>query len=210
MHQYLYIIKEREFVKKRESIYKVGKITQKHKGQMVNYPPKSRIILMISVDDSTTVEKELLAKCRDTFGKPVRGNEIFDANEDRLVDIVMEVAKRNRNTKNNVVYDEHTCSNACTEMFYPKPLKNSREYYDIYNTYKNVPKVCHSTCEHLYKEYPKIFNELYEFMTKSHLLQKRYKFTKSSLSYYNTILSYYFAPHYGSHWNTLDFPPFIG
>jgi hypothetical protein len=54
---YIYILREREFIKTNENIYKVGKTTKMAYKRFNQYPNGSKLELMISVDDCDSKEK---------------------------------------------------------------------------------------------------------------------------------------------------------
>jgi hypothetical protein len=55
---YVYLLIEREFLKTNESIYKIGRTNQiPPLNRIQQYPKNSRLIFLINVDNSTTVEK---------------------------------------------------------------------------------------------------------------------------------------------------------
>jgi hypothetical protein len=83
---FLYMLREREFLKTGEKIYKVGKTTQDLYKRISKYPKNSELILAIKFDDCHTAETELLKRARLQF-TPRRdiGSEYFEAEEKELM-----------------------------------------------------------------------------------------------------------------------------
>jgi uncharacterized Zn-finger protein len=71
---YIYCILEREFIKTKEKIYKVGKSTQVFK-RIKQYPNDSKVILIAKVKDCHKAERELLSLL-DTDPKVNRADKI--------------------------------------------------------------------------------------------------------------------------------------
>jgi hypothetical protein len=83
---YIYILREREFVKSSEHVYKIG-ITKSVKNRMGNYPKGSSIISIIPVNGDP--EKLCLEKLRETFiHRKDIGSEYFEGDIKSIVKIV--------------------------------------------------------------------------------------------------------------------------
>lgn len=57
--EHVYLLREREFVRIGEDIYKIGKTRQTPKKRFHGYPKNSEIILIVDVDDCTVVENRI-------------------------------------------------------------------------------------------------------------------------------------------------------
>lgn len=60
MDHYIYLIKEREFVKSGEDIYKIGKTKQQNLKRLQNYPKGSKLIFQCICDNCDTTEVRLI------------------------------------------------------------------------------------------------------------------------------------------------------
>ena len=60
MPQYIYLLKEREFIKSNESIYKIGKTTQENTKRVSQYSKGSILYLQILCQDCSRLEKQLI------------------------------------------------------------------------------------------------------------------------------------------------------
>ena len=94
--EYIYLIREREFVNSDKQIYKIGR-TISIKNRMNQYPKDSQIILILPVDDSVWYEKQLIKIFEERFdravlnnGKTLIGNEYFIGDLDEMVYIINE------------------------------------------------------------------------------------------------------------------------
>lgn len=59
-HNYVYLIREREFVRNNEQTYKLGKTTQLPNSRLAGYPKGSEVILFIDVSNCHDTEKRLM------------------------------------------------------------------------------------------------------------------------------------------------------
>lgn len=80
---HLYLIKEREFLKTKENIYKIGK-TKDIKHRMPSYPKDSRVyVIYYCASDIHKVEKELIKEFDKKFKKRIDiGNEYYETDQD--------------------------------------------------------------------------------------------------------------------------------
>lgn len=65
---HLYLIKEREFIKTKENVFKIGKTTN-IKNRMPAYPKDSRVYVIMYAQDIHTVEKKLIEHFDTSFTK---------------------------------------------------------------------------------------------------------------------------------------------
>ena len=80
---YIYLLREREFIKYKEPIYKIGKTCQNPVTRFNQYPKSSELILIIRVNDCHTSEKKLLSIFNKKFiQRKDIGTEYF---QDRLM-----------------------------------------------------------------------------------------------------------------------------
>lgn len=75
---FIYLLKEREFVKSGENVYKLGK-TSNPKNRLSAYPKGSMILFLTVCNDCGIAEKELLSKFRSIFIQRLDiGREYFE------------------------------------------------------------------------------------------------------------------------------------
>lgn len=65
---HIYLIREREFIRMNESIFKLGR-SSNIKNRCGSYPKNSEIVIILQVGDSVQVEKELLKQFKQLFSQ---------------------------------------------------------------------------------------------------------------------------------------------
>jgi hypothetical protein len=66
-NEFIYLIKEREFIKTKELIYKIGKTKQENLQRIKSYPNGSILLLYIITNDCDKKEKEIIQKFKEHF-----------------------------------------------------------------------------------------------------------------------------------------------
>ena len=61
-NEFIYLIKEREFIKNNEEIYKIGKTKQMALKRIKDYPKGSILLLYIITNDCDKNEKQIIQK----------------------------------------------------------------------------------------------------------------------------------------------------
>lgn len=91
---YIYLLREREFIKTKESIYKVGKTTKDLFKRFSQYPKQSELLLGIRVLDCHVFETELLKIMRKDFkSRRDIGAEYFEGNEHDIKLVISDLLK---------------------------------------------------------------------------------------------------------------------
>jgi regulator of replication initiation timing len=67
MPQYIYLIREREFIRLNEQTYKIGKTKNEPNTRLSGYPKGSEVLLFESVLDCDTVERKIIERFREKF-----------------------------------------------------------------------------------------------------------------------------------------------
>jgi hypothetical protein len=105
-----YIIREREFIRLNENVYKIGKTKQYGENRLSTYPKNSEKILMVVVQDCDLFEKKIIASFDKKFIKLKKyGNEYYEGNIEQMVEefyklyveVEKEICIKNINFKNN-------------------------------------------------------------------------------------------------------------
>ena len=86
-NNYIYLLQEREFIKSKEPIYKIGRSMQEHTKRFGQYPKGSQLLLQIICVDCKISEKILI----DSFKKKYKhkkeiGNEYFEGDYKLMMD----------------------------------------------------------------------------------------------------------------------------
>lgn len=103
MSNYIYLLQEREFIKTKEPIYKIGKTRQKHNDRLKQYPKGSKLLLQISVDDCDKFERDIIKLFREKYKwRKDIGHEYFEGNYNEMIKDIKECT----NIKpENIAYD---------------------------------------------------------------------------------------------------------
>jgi hypothetical protein len=103
---YIYLLQEREFIKTKENIYKVG-MTKKENHERFNQYPKSSILLFqIICNDCKNIERHVVKKFKETFKQRKDiGNEYFEGDYKNMIGIIYLIVK-NENNENECIFKE--------------------------------------------------------------------------------------------------------
>ena len=75
---YIYLLREREFVSLKQSVFKIGKTTQPPNKRLVGYPKGSEIIMVITVKNCHDTEKLILRRFDEIFDRQYQiGREYY-------------------------------------------------------------------------------------------------------------------------------------
>lgn len=90
MHNYIYLLREREFIESNLNIYKIGKSTQENIKRFKQYPKNSELILQIECENCSVYEKDLINLFSLKYIKRTDlGLEYFEGNKDEMkIDII--------------------------------------------------------------------------------------------------------------------------
>ncbi len=92
--QYIYLLKEREFIKTNENIYKIGKTTQQNNERFKQYPKGSILLLQSICSNCHSIEKEMIKQFKNNFKQRNDiGNEYFEGNLQDMIRIIIELIK---------------------------------------------------------------------------------------------------------------------
>lgn len=90
--QYIYIIREREFINSKEDVYKIGKTAQKNCKRTASYPKGSVVHCVLSVSNCELVEKILITEFTKRFKhRKDIGREYFEGNLTEMKKVVFSV-----------------------------------------------------------------------------------------------------------------------
>ena len=84
---YIYLLKEREFIKTKENIYKIGKSTQFNLGRFSQYPIGSILYFQMIVKDCHIIERKIINSFRlKYFHRTDIGSEYFEGDFSLMID----------------------------------------------------------------------------------------------------------------------------
>ena len=101
---YVYLLQEREFIKTKENIYKIGMTKQENLERFHQYPKSSVLLLQTICKDCKKIETLVLKKFKETFKQRKDiGNEYFEGNYNTMMKII------------NSIVENETCDNVKNE-----------------------------------------------------------------------------------------------
>ena len=98
--QFIYLLREREFIRLNEHTYKLGKTKQEPNSRLSGYPKGSEIIIFLQVNDCDELERVLLDsfKCKFTHKKEY-GREYFEGNKEEMIKEITKKCQQQINHK---------------------------------------------------------------------------------------------------------------
>lgn len=96
---YIYLLREREFIRLNEPTYKIGRTQQNPYDRFSSYPKGTEIILYIMVDDSVSLEKQVINTFKKMYEhKKGYGNEYFSGNVSEMIKTIYSVVFKDEKT----------------------------------------------------------------------------------------------------------------
>ena len=103
---YVYLLQEREFIKTKENIYKVGMTKKENHKRFNQYPKGSILLFQLICNDCKNIEKLVIKKFKETFKQRKDiGNEYFEGDYKNMIDVVYLTIK-NENNYNECLLEE--------------------------------------------------------------------------------------------------------
>ena len=113
--EFIYLLQEREFIKTKEPIYKIGKTKQEKLKRIKSYPNGSELLLYTVCNNCDEIEKTIINKFKSHFiHKKEFGNEYFMGDYNSMIYLIYNIiisSKKEDNKDNNEV-------NRCSNKFY--------------------------------------------------------------------------------------------
>jgi hypothetical protein len=104
---FFYLLREREFIKTNENIYKIGKSKQEFGKRFSQYPNQSQMYLHLYVNDVDKFEKTLIDLFRIEFNKRLDiGYEYFEGNVNNMIKLIFNCYFNVNFNKMNEINDE--------------------------------------------------------------------------------------------------------
>jgi hypothetical protein len=129
---YVYLLQEREFLKTKESILKVGKTKQDHIKRFTSYPKGSILIAQYYTDNCDDLEKEIIKVFKSKFQQRVDlGNEYFEGNIKTMFKTMFKIVENKFNPSFLPKKEEYQISSSV--------ISEEDIEKDIFNMYK----LCH-------------------------------------------------------------------
>ena len=104
---YIYLLQEREFIKTKENIYKIGKTTRPNHERFKEYPKGSSLLLQSICTDCNCIEKELIHEFKIKFKQRVDiGTEYFEGNYIDMIRLINAVIDKHNITLSSLQLNE--------------------------------------------------------------------------------------------------------
>lgn len=123
--QYIYVIKEREFINTREEVYKIGS-TKSVIDNMAHIPRGSNVYMLVKVENAAKVEEEIvtqLKKCKSLIHYSCIGDEYFHGDIITIINIASQAIVLLR----DVVADDDDDNTSSCESFDEVPEEEVNE-----------------------------------------------------------------------------------
>jgi hypothetical protein len=92
MAEYIYLIREREFIKSNEQIYKIGKSKQENCKRTKSYPKGSILECVFRVDDCNQKEKDIITLLTTKYKRRKDiGNEYFEGDRNEMIKDIIPI-----------------------------------------------------------------------------------------------------------------------
>jgi hypothetical protein len=103
---YIYLLREREFVKSNEDIYKIGKTKQENLARFNSYPNSSQLLFHMICSNCDKIERNIINLFKRKYIiRGEIGKEYFQGNLNYMLnDIIYEIFNYNINIQNNILY----------------------------------------------------------------------------------------------------------
>jgi hypothetical protein len=90
--EFIYLLQEREFIKTKEPIYKIGKTKQEKLKRIKSYPNGSELLLYTVCNNCDEIEKTIINKFKSHFiHKKEFGNEYFMGNYNDMIYLIYNI-----------------------------------------------------------------------------------------------------------------------
>ena len=89
MTGYIYLLQEREFIKTKENIYKLGKTKQENLKRIQNYSNGTKLNIQLECENCDIAEKNLIIIFKESFKQRTDiGTEYFEGDKDKMQEII--------------------------------------------------------------------------------------------------------------------------
>ena len=121
---YIYLLREREFIKSSENIYKIGYTNQIPNKRFNGYPRDSELLLLEKINSANEYEKILLKIFKQEFiNRKDIGHEYFEGNKNYMCNIILKTC----NIKQQTDLKKYNISRF--KINDSKPFETKKKYY---------------------------------------------------------------------------------
>jgi len=185
--QYIYLLQEREFIRCKEPVYKIGKTKQPYLGRFMSYPKASILLLHIACDNCTDCEKLILEAFKVKYIQRLDiGYEYFQGNIDTMIQDICLLIFSRMNEKNTT--EESVCDLALPENIYLQPIPDNITDVPQHSDTELPVVVCQPVGTNIVAE------EHNEKIEKTELIRKNHYYSCDTCGVY-TVLKWVFTRH---------------
>jgi len=84
-NEYVYLLREREFIRLKEHVYKIGMTKQEPKNRFSAYPKQSEILMLVNVSNSHVIEQNIKKNFKEKFIQRTDiGDEYFEGSKEKI------------------------------------------------------------------------------------------------------------------------------
>lgn len=142
--EYIYLLREREFINANQEVYKVGRTKQENQTRFKQYPKGSVLYFQMICNDCNNIEKQVLNLFKEKFiNRKDIGSEYFGGDYNEMINIIYSTIKQYK--LDDVTHDEQCAtyeSNPHDENEYNDPDEEEIRYeittYDEWIKYTKI------------------------------------------------------------------------
>ena len=123
-YEYIYMLREREFVNNNKNVYKIGRSKQKDMKRIRQYSKSSELIIYMQVDNCKKTERILIKEFNKNFkSRTDIGYETFEGDRYKMLDIIYKYCS---STVAQIVTASCQASRCFPEFVSNRPVQVSR------------------------------------------------------------------------------------
>jgi hypothetical protein len=125
--EFIYLLQEREFIKTKEPIYKIGKTKQERLKRIKSYPNGSELLFYIVCNNCDKIEKIIINKFKNHFiHKKEFGNEYFMGDYNSMIDTIYNIIRSSKTKDIKDIIEDNRCSK-CNKFYKTKKVLINHE-----------------------------------------------------------------------------------
>lgn len=147
---YIYLLQEREFIRTKENIFKVGQTEKENHVRFKQYPKGSLLLFQIICNDCKTTEKNVIKKFKEEFTQRKDiGKEYFEGDYKRMINIIyLTIQEEGEREEEKEAAEEDDNFNSQNSESRDIEITRSKEYQEeafqkVCDTIRNKIQECH-------------------------------------------------------------------
>lgn len=106
---YIYLLQEREFIKTKENVYKVGRTEKENYARFNHYPKGSVLLFQMICKNCRNIEEQTKRLLKEQFThRKDLGNEYFEGNYKIMINIIYHLISNEADENNDSKFEENT------------------------------------------------------------------------------------------------------